>query len=118
MFKVFFATFFIAELIIALAVILRIYKLNKYVNSLNDSVLLFQNKIKTGFVETRLFFKEFNESILKLKEFILEKQEEYIIKITKKLLIYSCLLFLRGKCRNTLLAYHIGREIYEGINEA
>lgn len=117
MFKIFFATLFIAEVIIALAVISKIYKFNKLVNSLNEAVLASQSKIRMGFFDLRFMFEEFNRGLSELKDLICRKREEYILNILKKSLVYGSFFFLKGKYKKAVLAYQIVREIYEGCTE-
>lgn len=118
MLKIFFATFFIAELIIATAVISKIYKLDKCVNNWNNIILANQDNIRIGLVDIRLWLEEFSQKILELKDFIKRKREEYFIKTLKTSLIYSSFFLLRGKYQKTILAYQVIKEIYEGFIEA
>lgn len=118
MIKIFFVTFFIAELIIAITVILKIYNLNKEVNRLNDFILTNQNKVKTFFVDTSLLIEDFRITVLEVKSLISRKRQEYLAKIIKTILIYTSFFFLKGKYKRTILAYQIAREIFEGLQEA
>lgn len=118
MIKLFFITFFIAELIIALSIILTIYKLDKAVNALNKSVTLYQARIKESFLTIRFLFKEFNNKFLELMDDIYKRREEYIIQIIKNVLIYGSFFCLKGKYKKTLLGYQFAKEIYEGIKES
>lgn len=118
MIKIFFITFFIAELIIALTLISKIYKLDKCVNSLNNLVLANQEQVRTLFVDFRLLFEYFNKSINKIKAIIVQKREEYILKAMKTALIYGGFFLLKGKYKKTILAYQVIKEFYEGFQEA
>ena len=118
MIKIFFATFFIAELIIALAIILKIYKFNKCVNNWNNIVLANQNKIRVGLCDLRQLMEDFSNGVLWLKGLIRRKKQEYIIKILKNSLIYGGFFLLKGKYKKRILAYQLVKEIYEGIKEA
>lgn len=117
MIKLFFITFLIAELIIALAVILKIYTLDKRVNKINKLVLSSQNDIKEIFYDVRLILEAFNLSVLKLKELIRQKKEEYFISVSKKFLVFIGFLSLKGKYKKMLLAYELGKEIYTEFRE-
>jgi len=118
MLKIFFITFFAAELIIAIAVILKIYNFNKCVNNLNNLIMNNQNRIRMGFIDIRLFLEYFSTSIAEVRALIANKRREYLAKVIETTLIYSSLFFLKGKYKKTILACQIAKEIYEGINEA
>lgn len=121
MIKIFFATFFIAELIIAFSLILKIYKLDKCVNNFNDSVSKNKIKLQTVFSDIRFLFKEFNIGFIKLKEIIKQKQQEYSLRFLKTSIIYLSIFLLRGrwlKYKKIILAYQVIKEVYEGYKEA
>lgn len=118
MLKIFFITFFIAELIIAIAVIFKIYNFDKYVNKLNDLVAGNQNKIKMGFMDIRLFLDDFSNTVTKFKVLISNKRKEYLAKIIETTIIYASLFFLKGKYKKMILTCQIAKEIFEGIQEA
>jgi hypothetical protein len=115
MIKIFFAVFFIAEMIIALAVILKIYQFDKKAIALNKAVLKSQINIRIIFHDIKSLLEDFNIGLLKLKELIRLKKEEYLIKISKRILIFIGFLSLKGKYKNMFFAYHVGKEIYEGF---
>ncbi|MDD3436460.1 MAG: hypothetical protein PHC64_04830 [Candidatus Gastranaerophilales bacterium] len=118
MIKIFFATFFLAELVIASAVILNIYRFNRQVNNWNRIVLASQNNLKTGLADFRLSLVRFNKDFLIIKQFIEQKRQEYLLRILKTGIVYSCIIFLKGRYKKSLLAYQLIREVYEGIKEA
>ena len=117
MIKLFFITFIIAELIIALAVILKIHRLNKCVNSLNAIVLANKAKIKAGLMDFRFLIEEFSTNFNAAKELIRQRKEDYMIKAAKNLLIYLSIIFLRGKYKKSILAYQLISEVYECFSE-
>ena len=117
MIKLFFATFFLAELIIFIAVILRIYQFDKYVNKYNRMVLGSQEAIGSGLVSLRLLLSDFSNDLIRIKKFIQDKRQEYSIKFLKTAIIYGIIFILKGKYKKTVLAYQLGREIYEGFFE-
>jgi len=118
MIKIFFVTFFIAELIIALATIIKIYQFDRCVNDYNKMVSANKNKIRSCFIDFRMIIEEFHSGLTELLEFIRVKREEYSIKVLKTSLIYGCIFLLRGKYKKSVVAYQLIREIYEGIKEA
>lgn len=118
MIKLFFATFFIAELIIAAAIILKIHKLNKAVNVLNSAVLESQSKLKVVFFDLRFLLEEFNSVIYNLRTYIQEKKEEYLLKALKNMIIWVGFLSLKGKYKKMVIACQFLKDVYEGIAEA
>ena len=117
MIKLFFLTFFIAELIIASTVIFKIYRLGKCVNALNDSVCANKIKIKTAISDVRFLIEECIDFFNETKELIRRKKEEYLIKTAKNMLIYLGILMLKGKYKKTVFVYQLASEIYEGFSE-
>lgn len=118
MIKLFFITFFIAELIIAFAVILKLYKLNRCVNSLNEAVLHYQPKIRFSLIDFREAIGKLRENIDFYLNLIQKKRQEYTLRLLKTTLIYLSILLLKGKYKKTVLAYQLISEIYAGIKEA
>lgn len=116
--KLFFITFFAAEMIIALALMHIIYHFDKKVNKFNDKILKTQKPIKDIFRSIRILIKSFNRAFLNFKEEVRKKREEYILKFLKTSLIYGGIFFLKGKYRKMIMGYEFIREIYEGIKES
>ena len=117
MIKIFFATFFIAELIIAIAVIVKIRQLDKCVNSLNVLVLENKHKIRDGLKDFKWFIVDCVNNFNKLKSYFQRKKEEYLLSALKTSLIYSSILLLKGKYKKTVLAYQFLSEVYSGFKE-
>lgn len=115
MIKIFFITFFTAELIIAMAIILKIYQLDKAVNHWNKLIFVNKTKIRIGFMDLRFLIEEFNNSFVRFKEFIKQKKEEYLFKSLKTGIIYGSIFLLKGKYKKSILAYQVIKEIYEGF---
>lgn len=118
MIKIFFVTFFIAELIIALSVIMKIWQFDRCVNGLSDMVLSNQNKIRSGFIDLRLTIEEFEKALVEIQNYIAKKREEYLLGILKTSLMYSCIFMLKGKYKKSVFAFQLVKEIYEGFKEA
>ena len=118
MIKIFFITFFIAELIIAFAVILKLYKLDRCVVALNEAVLHYQPKIRFGLIELREIIITFRKNINLCIGLIKRKRQEYVFTALKTSLIYLSIFLLKGKYKKTVFAYQLLSEIYEGIKEA
>jgi len=117
MLKIFFATFFIAELIIAIAVVVKISQLDKCVNSLNDLISGNKQKLRTGIKDFKWAVAEFINNFNKIKSLIQQKKEEYLMRILKTSLIYGCIFLLKGKYKKSVFAYQFISEIYSGLSE-
>lgn len=117
MIKLFFLTFFIAELIIAFTVILKIYRLDKCVNALSAAVRANKFKIKTAISDVRFLIEDFTVMFNETKELIRRTKEAYMIKTAKNILVYVGILMLKGKYKKTALVYQLASEIYDGFVE-
>lgn len=117
MIKLFFLTFFMAELIIASAIILKIHKINRKVNRLNQFFEGSKNDIIELFVDVRFLLKTFNDGVEQIRQYVQQKKQEYIIRITKKMVIFFGFLSLNNKYKKIILAYELGKEIYQEFKE-
>lgn len=117
MYKLFFATFFIAELIIALAVINKLHKADKCVMKFNESVCENKVKIRSYFVDIRILLDTFNKEFERFKGFIKKKRHEYLYTILKTIVAYCGIFLLKGKYKKAILAYQLATEIYESFIE-
>lgn len=118
MVKIFFITFFIAELIIALAIISKILRADRYVREFDCELLLGRSKLKIGFADFRLLLSDFTTGLTLLKETVKRKHDEYLFGLLKNTFVYSGIIFSKGKLRKAILTYQLGKEIYEGLIEA
>lgn len=118
MVKIFFVTFFLAELVIAIAVISKLLCADRYVKALDGAITLNRSKIKICFTDFRLLLVGFTSGLQALKETIQKKQDDYLFAIVKNSLIYSIILFSKGNLRKAILSYQLGKEIYEGLKES
>lgn len=118
MFKIFFTTFFIAELIIAMSLVIKICEYNKCVKNWNNLILKNREQIKNGMTNLRSSLKEFSDNIFKIKKVFKQKQNEYLFNFFKTLVIYLGIFTLRGKYKKAILTYQLVKEIYEGVLEA
>lgn len=118
MIKIFFITFFIAELIIALAIIIKIHEFNRDVNCLNDIISENKYKIKFQMREFKVLMQDFADIIYEFKKILRQKREEYLFQTTKTILMYASILLLKGKYKKTVLAYQFFSEVYEGMIES
>ena len=118
MLKIFFIIFFLAELIIAFAVVLKLYQFDKCVNNLNKLVLLNQNKIDSWLEDFGILLRTFTKNLLEIKLVLIRKRDEYMLNFLKTSFIYSALFLLKGKYKKSVLTFQLVKEIYEGITEA
>lgn len=118
MIKIFFATFFIAELIIALAIISKIRQFDKRVRKLNTIVCDNQFKIKIFLIDIKIMLEDFSRNVQRAKGFLREKRKEYTLRAVKTITIYLSILFLKGKYKKTILGYQLIKEILAGIADA
>lgn len=118
MFKLFFITFYIAELIIVFAVILKICAVDKKVREINDLVLANQNKIKTGMVGIRSLIENSAKSLINVKEIIKKKRQEYIVNFVKTISVYMAIFMLKGKYKKAFIAYQFAKEVVDGVLES
>lgn len=118
MLKIFFITFFLAELIIAFAIIIKIYQFDKVINSLNSVIMKNQYKIHDVLEDFRIFLQDCIKSLLEIKLILIKKRDEYMLNLMKTSLIYLSLFVLKGKYKKSVLAFQMAKEIYEGIAEA
>ncbi len=118
MIKMFFLTFFVAELIIALALIIKIRSADKFVLKLNKQLSYSKGLILPCFSDIRTYILDISSDINDFKLFVLKKRDEYTLNFAKTLLSYSLIFALKGKYKKTFIAYQLAKEIYEGCLES
>lgn len=89
------AVIFIAELIIALQLILLIEKADKKVCDLNECVAAFNPLAKTCLEYVRCLSSVFNKNVIKSIEFIKKQHYKMIIKTISAVAIYGMLVFFK-----------------------
>lgn len=118
MFKIFFVTFFMAELIIAIFIIVLICRFDRHVNNWNKLVISNKKQISNALTDLYLLFGEFVDNVFRIKEIIKQKRMEYLINFFKTVIVYCGIFMLRGKYKKAVIVYQLAKEIYEGISEA
>lgn len=118
MIKIFFTTFFMAELIIAASVIIKICQFNRCVNKWNNLILSNKELLRNGLIDFCLLLEDFSTNVVKIKKALQQKSNEYLTNFLKTSVIYCGIFILRGKYKKAALAYQLVKEIYEGISEA
>ena len=94
---IFIAIIFIAELIIALQIILLILKADKKVCDFNDCIKEFNPLAQTCMQYVRCLSNVFSDNVSKVINFIKKQREKIIFKTITSVAIYSLLLFFRFK---------------------
>lgn len=117
MIKIFFIIVFISELIISLSITIKLLQWDKKVNKLNKMVLNNQNLIQNLFIDFRGILGGFTCEFTNLKQILAQKKQEYLFNFIKTSFVYSFILFSKGKVKHMILAYQLGKEIYEGLLE-
>lgn len=115
----FIATIFIAELIIALAIIHYIIKADKYVLELNDKVVDLQPVIHKTLVAVNEFVITFGEKMENLFEFVQKKRNQYISRITKTLILYLLLFVFKGRCKRAAMLCQglvLAKDYWDGLS--
>lgn len=118
MFKIFFAIFFLSEVIIASAIISKILHWRKCVNHFNQDVLFFQRKITPFFIDIRLFLEDIIQGVYNLKNYFIQKRREYTLKVLNSSMVYLVLFLLRGKYKKAVLVCLFGKDVLQGILES
>lgn len=118
MLKIFFITFFIAELIIAGAVIVKICDFDKRVKALDNLITVNKYKVFLAIKDFKWSLVEVMGNLKRAKNLIKQKKEEYFLRMLKTALVYLSILMLKGKYKKGVLAYQVLSEIYSGIQEA
>lgn len=109
---------FLAEIVLALAVILNLYRLDRSVIKLSKQFLCANSLIKPIFFDIREFLAELTRDINEFAVILGKKRDEYFLKSAKTLLAYLLIFSLKGKYKKTFIACQFAKEIYEGCFEA
>jgi hypothetical protein len=113
-----FIAFFIAEIFIAVSIIVNIYKFDKTVNKWNNSILMNKSSLQCLFMDFRSLMEDLAVSIIGFKELIRQKRKYYVTSFLKTAVIYLGIFSLKGKYKKTVLAFQLAKEIYEGIADS
>lgn len=118
MIKFFIILIFLAEVVLALAVIAKIVQADKFVVSFDKLISSKKGLISPVFISVREFLDELYIGVTEFTNLIKQKRQDYIFAFSKTMLSYSLILLLRGKYRKMFLTYQLAKEIYEGCLEA
>lgn len=94
---IFIAIIFIAELIIAIQLILLITRLDKKVCDINECVTAFNPLVKTCMEYVRCLTSQFCTKVAKSIEFVKKQREKLIVKTIISISIYSLLFIFKFK---------------------
>ena len=98
----FVAIILIAELIIAMAIILGILKLDKTVKELSRKIEDLQPKVKETISKVRVGAELALKKAKEFAEFIKIQQERYVINVLKNILVFFLLILSKGKSKKFL----------------
>lgn len=104
---IFIATIFIAELIIALNLILWIMKADKKVQHINACAVTFKPLAQTCLQYVRCKITLFNDSFGGILTFVRKKQEQFISKTVIMVAIYSLLFLFKIKAKKASKIYKL-----------
>lgn len=111
------AIVFIAELIIFLKIISGIIALDKKITVLNNEVLVQTNTLKIGLEQFKKFASSLEKSVATIIERIKQKQREYRLKMIQSIVMYSGMLFLKGKYKKAAIIFQLIVEIIDYIRD-
>lgn len=103
----FIAIVFIAELIIALNLIMLIVKADRKVREINDCVTVFNPLAETFMQYVRCLVKSFNSSFIDVIEFFKKKKEQVIFKTVVMIAIYALLIVFKIKTHKASKIYRL-----------
>lgn len=103
----FIAIVFIAEIIIAVTVILNIVKLDDNVNSFNTSVLEGRTRVIEGIKTIRITICEIIETAQNAMNFMVRKRKQYLLNVFNNFISSLVLILLKGRYRKAFLAFKL-----------
>ena len=95
----FIATIFIAELIIAVTLILYIVRADRAVLKLNEQAEEYKPQIKAALEGIKEGIREINDKQEIVVEYLRKKRDQWLFKMLQTVLIYLLLFLFRGKCK-------------------
>lgn len=104
---IFIAIVFIAELIIAINLILLIVKADRKVCEINDCVEVFNPLVETFMQYARCLVKSFNCTFTDIVEFFKKKKEQVIFKTVVMIVIYLFLIVFKLKTKKASKIYKL-----------
>ncbi len=95
----FIAIIFIAELIIAINLILLIIKADRAVVAFHKQAVAAKPQIKAVLEGVKAGIKEVNEKQEIVINYLRKKRNQWIINMTKNIILYLLLFLFKGKCK-------------------
>lgn len=115
---IFFTTLiFIAELVIATALIVSIVKASRRVNSLNLKLMKSQYKVVIAINRIKSFVKYFSKFAEDIEKSLVKKQKMLVINTLKNIIFSTLFLILGKKYKKTVLAVQLGLVFYDGLRQ-
>lgn len=103
----FIATIFIAELIIALALVLVIVSADKKVCELNNKLTSFRPILEDGLKTLKEVVSNLQDSIETFFGFIRKKRQQFTMKIIIAIVMYGSLFFFKGKYKKAASIFQL-----------
>ena len=115
MIKIFISTFFILEVIVALAIIVELCKFDYKIVCLEKKFAAGQDSLKLAFLELRLAISRFNKTLNTIMSLISKKRKEIALGTTRQILIFLGIFFLKDKYKKRFLFLNIMLDVYEEV---
>src|SRR5574344_1514117 len=112
MIKIFIATFFIFEIIIAMAIIIKLYKFDKKVISLEKEVKSQREVLKALFLKLRETLVKANEKVLSVEKIARKKEREFRFGLIKQLIVFLGIFLLKDKYKKKILFLNIMIDVF------
>lgn len=112
MIKIFIATFFIFEIIIAMAIIIKLYKFDKKVISLEKEVKSRREVLKALFLKLRETLVKANEKVLSVEKIARKKEREFRFGLIKQLIVFLGIFLLKDKYKKKILFLNIMIDVF------
>lgn len=115
----FIAVIFIAELIIAVSLVVLIIKADKKVLQINSEVTQIKPKLRKGLEDFKDIIHMLKDKQILLFDLIRRKRNQYVMNIVKSILFYVLLFLLKGKCKKAASICNgilLVKDIWDGIS--
>ncbi|MCI1272985.1 MAG: hypothetical protein LKG27_00935 [Clostridiaceae bacterium] len=98
---------FIAELIIALTLILSIVKADRYVTEMNTKIITGKNTAAVILVDIKKVVLNLRTGVNTLIDLIKRKKREYSLKVMQTVILYALMIFCKGKYKKAAIVFQL-----------
>ncbi len=109
---------FIAELIIAIATIALLSKINKLAIDLNQQVLAAKDYLITGLASLKLSSDGMKKGVCKFFDFMETKKRHYLSKVVQNIILYIFMFFCKGKYKRAAIIFQLIVAIRDYIRDS